>query len=297
LPLVCCGLAFLGTLGFVCFQMGKFDKAEAFLREGIRFKQALGDLAGAADALFNLAMAMLWLGEFEEVDRLLAPTIASFTKTGAANEATRLQALQVMAQTLLGRYTEALEIAEAGLYYARTSGLEREMGILLWVLGYLSIAAVEYDKAEKQLLESTRILQSLGLLDILASAQVARGYAALDLNDLGLAYHHFSEAIPRRPDTQSNGVVILALPGIALLMARSGNVTLGIELDALAAHYPLIANSRFFEEDARLPLAALFADMPDEEIAQARARAEKLDLETAILVILDGLRDMAFISI
>jgi len=43
-------------------------------------------------------------------------------------------------------------------------------------------------------------------------------------------------------------------------------------------------------------LAALFADMPNEEIARARARAEKLDLETAVLVILDGLRDMALIS-
>ncbi|MGD2048487.1 MAG: NACHT domain-containing protein, partial [Chloroflexota bacterium] len=274
--------AVLGTLGFVCFQMGDFDQAEAFIREGINLKQKLGDLAGAADSLFNLAMAMLWLGEFEEVNNLLTPAINTFEKKGAATEAVRLQALRAMAQALLGRYAEASDIAKASLSFARSNGLERETGILLWVLGFLTVATGDYVKAERQLVEGSQLLKSLGLWDILAAAQVALGYVALSLNDLGQARQCFLEALQHQPGPQSKGLTLLALPGIALLLARSGHLARSVEVDSLATQFPFITNSRFFEDIAKRPLEQLIAVLPAETIAQARARGQSATLERAI---------------
>lgn len=289
-------VAVLGTLGFVFFQMGKFQQAESLIREGIGRRQQMGDLAGAADALFNLAMAMIWLGEFAQVNKLLEPAVASFNESGAISETVRLQALQVMALALSGRTSDASPIAEQSLAYARSNGLVRETGILLWVLGFLSVASAEYDKAEAQLLQSMQLSESVGLWDILAAAQVARGYAALGLKNLAAARSHFVSALQRRQAPQSNGVALLALPGIALLVAQSGLPMRAQELYSLAARFPLVANSPFFASVAGQPPAASLADVPQEVGAQASADEQPLDLETALPALLKELDALQIIS-
>jgi predicted ATPase len=282
----------LGILGFVCFQLGDFGQAERLIHEGINLKQHLRDVNGATDTLFNLAMAMLWIGGCEEVNNLLSLAIASYHKSGAVIEAAKLQALQAMAQTLLGQYDEAREIAESSLALARNNRLEREIGILLWVLGFLSIAAGDYISAEQQLMEAHQILVSLGLLDISAAAQVALGYAALGLEDLGLARQRFAEALQGQPGPQSRGVALLTLPGIALLMAQIGHISFSVAVDTLATRFPLITKAPFFNDVARQPLAALLTDVHEAVLAQAKAHGEGLDLDTAVIEILKALKQL-----
>ena len=84
---------------------------------------------------------------------------------------------------------------------------------------------------------------------------------------------------------------MVALPGIALLLADRGEVKRAVEICALASRYLLVANSRWFEDVAGKHIAAAAAAMPPEVVAAAQERGRARDLDATVaelLVELEG---------
>jgi len=79
---------------------------------------------------------------------------------------------------------------------------------------------------------------------------------------------------------------MLALPAIALLLADEGEKERAVELYALASRYPLVANSRWFEDVAGRHIAAVAATLPPDAVAAAQERGQARTLEVTVAELL-----------
>ena len=82
---------------------------------------------------------------------------------------------------------------------------------------------------------------------------------------------------------------IHVLPAIALILADQGKKERAVELYALASRYPLVANSRWFEDIAGQHIAAVADTLPPEVVAEAQERGRARDLEATVKELLVGL--------
>ena len=133
--------------------------------------------------------------------------------------------------------------------------------------------------------ESVAVFQEIGLRDRLGRALALLGYAARGLGHLDQAGLHLHKAL----ETAVEGgfvALLMALPATALLLADGGQEERAVELYALASRYPLVANSRWFEDVAGKHIAAVAAALPPEVVtaAQERGRARDLDATVAELL-------------
>ena len=71
--------------------------------------------------------------------------------------------------------------------------------------------------------------------------------------------------------------LLYALPGVAALPANRGEVERGVEVYALAARYPFVANSCWFEDMAGVHIAAAAQALPPDAVATAQERGRALD--------------------
>jgi hypothetical protein len=71
---------------------------------------------------------------------------------------------------------------------------------------------------------------------------------------------------------------MIALPAIALLLADQGENERAVEFYALASCYPVVANSRHFEDLAGRHIAAVAAALPPDAVAAAQERGRARDL-------------------
>lgn len=125
----------------------------------------------------------------------------------------------------------------------------------------------------------------------LGQALAVLGYAAHGSGQLSQARQHLREAMQIAAEVGIFMPRILALPGIALLLADQGEVERAVEIYALASRYPFVANSRWFEDVAGKQIGAAAAMLPSEVVAaaQERGRARDLDVTVAeLLVELEG---------
>jgi hypothetical protein len=84
---------------------------------------------------------------------------------------------------------------------------------------------------------------------------------------------------------------MFALPQAALLLADRGQTERAVELYALAARHPFVANSRWFEDVAGREIAALAESLPPDVVAAAQERGRGRDLWATVrelLIELEG---------
>jgi hypothetical protein len=83
---------------------------------------------------------------------------------------------------------------------------------------------------------------------------------------------------------------MVALAGIALLLADVGQIERAVQLYALASRYPFVANSRWFEDVAGRHLTAAAAALPSAAVTAARQRGSERDLQATVSELLGELR-------
>ena len=78
---------------------------------------------------------------------------------------------------------------------------------------------------------------------------------------------------------------MVALAGIALLLADEGKAERGMELYALASRYPLVANSHWFEDVVGRHIAAVTDTIHAQVAAAAQERGRGRDLVATVGVL------------
>ncbi len=79
---------------------------------------------------------------------------------------------------------------------------------------------------------------------------------------------------------------MVALSGLARLFADEGVVEKAVELEALVARHPLVAQSRWFKAVLHRPFAAVIHSLPPEVAAAAQKRGHMQDLNQKVAELL-----------
>ena len=291
-------------LGRVARNLHAYEEAEAALAQSLALRQAVGDRIGSAEALTLLSgialtqarfvkaerlvrqslaitrdapglsawgLILIYSGRFEEAQKPLAESLAICTDLGMRVAGFWPLLNQSHVQLHLGDHQLAGVHAGEALSLARQLDLDRQTGIALAQLGAGALAegnfALAYDRCEKS-------------LDIwptayeLLSTRASLGLAARGLGHRDEARGHLLAELKWAVKHRVFFPLVYALSGIALLLADGGHAERAVEIYALAARTPLVANSRWFEEVAGGEIAAVAAQLPPQAAQAAAARGQ-----------------------
>jgi DNA-binding SARP family transcriptional activator/predicted ATPase len=276
----------LNVLGDLAGNEGQLEEAERLMRESVTLCHEIGDRAGSASGLETLAGMLTYQGKFAEALPLLEESAAINDDLGRRAALASANQNLGWAQINLGLYEPAHALTQAPLALFRESGDQRGIGICLLALGEIALARGAYAEAQQWLQESVACLQAVGQREEEGLALEELGHAALRLGQRSQAHQHLYAALRRAAEIGAFPPAIFSIAKAALLLADRGEAERAVELYALASRYPYIGNSRFWEDIAGKPLAAVAATLPPEVVTAARERGRARDLEATVAELL-----------
>jgi predicted ATPase/DNA-binding SARP family transcriptional activator len=277
----------LQWLSFVTFLQGQAEKAARFAGESAGIYRSIGAQAELAYSLTMLAGSFFLQGQLAEARSQALAAVQAYEELGLRH------AYSAMAKLWLGYsawgsgdYKQARQEIDSALAMALETGWKRGVGHGHLVLGYISLVEGESELALKFLEESAACFQAIKQIDDYAWALASIGCAECGLDHLIQAQEHLFQGLRQSAQIGALFPVAFALPGIALLWARSGQVERAVELYGLASTIPLVRNARWFEDIAGRHIAAAAATLPPETVAAAQARGRARDLKATVAELL-----------
>jgi tetratricopeptide (TPR) repeat protein len=158
---------------------------------------------------------------------------------------------------------------------------------VLWNLGDIAMAEGDYAKAEQVLQESITIHRELRDQSRLYDVLISSGYAAWGLGKFFQARQYLSEALQMACKNLFLITSVRAICLAALLSTNQEKPERALELYALASRYPLVANSRWFEDVVGRHIVAAAATLTPEMVEAAQARGQARDLAATLRELLE----------
>jgi tetratricopeptide (TPR) repeat protein len=270
----------LAALGHLAGARGQADKAERLLREAVDVSQESGSQVAVAEQNQVLCRLYRQLGRYAEVCPTEESNIAIFQDCGHALNLAPSHGSLAWARLHLGQYSQARAQAQAALAISRDLGDPRGMADALSTLSQVALAQGRCAEA-RRLLDEGLALHPQGARsgDDAARTLVTMGYVACSLGQGPAARQHLCQALQIALASQDVWMLPTALPALALWLARAGQVERGVALYALAAGYPFVAHSRWYEDVVGKPIAAAAATLPPDTVAAVRERGQAMDPE------------------
>jgi tetratricopeptide (TPR) repeat protein len=104
------------------------------------------------------------------------------------------------------------------------------------------------------------------------------GIAFLQLGLVKKARRQFTKALESAISAHRQVNLLFALTGVALMLAKVGEVEQAVELYSLASRYPFVGNSRWFEDVAGREIKTAGQTLPIDKADTAKARGKQRDL-------------------
>jgi tetratricopeptide (TPR) repeat protein len=296
------GLSIIATFS------GQLEEAERLARESNETLRQTGDRTVVARGLTLLGGTLVFLGKYAEGHSWMEEGVTIDIDLGFSNSAVSYSSYLGIANLHLGRYKQAHALGQMGLDVFRKDGRRRETGHCLLVLGSVMLLPEEcrpgcgektsntaesvlrpskagfeearetYAEAQSLLQESIAIYQDIGHRDARGVALATLGYAARGSGSLRRASQHLRDALRIATECGAFRSLLYALPAVALRLADLDEKERAVELYALASRYPLVANSRWFEDVAGRHVSAVAATLPPDVVAAAQERGRQRDL-------------------
>jgi tetratricopeptide (TPR) repeat protein len=264
-------------LGQIHKTLGHLEEAERLEREVLSLSQQIGDRSSLVVYHANLAYTLLWQGRFAEAQQLAEESLAICRELGHRGDEGWVQ--YCLCETLMhsGQYQSARRQAAGGLLTVKAIDDRNHEAALYGVLGQLALVASSYAEAQAAFAKNAEIYGEINyrLIDI---SLAGLGYTTCRLGQPQEARQHLTEALVSALALKTYGPTLLALPGVALLLAATGKGAHAIEIWALAKCHPFVANSKWFEDVAGRELDDLAATLPAEAAEAAWERGQRLEL-------------------
>jgi len=240
----------LASLAEIALFQGRFGEADRLARQSVHKAAELGNQPESAFALLIWGETLEAHGLFSKAQSALGKSLAIYDDLGHYNYIASVQAELGSVNLHMGCYPKARAHGETALALARKYGPSFRAGFALTLLGCVALTEGKSDEAHRLLEESITIYRAIGPRSGAGFgwSEAVLGYAACEQGDYGQAYRHLGEALRIGLDTGTVIPLLWALPGLALLLAKSGEMEQAVELWALASSYPLVANSRWFHD-------------------------------------------------
>jgi predicted ATPase/DNA-binding SARP family transcriptional activator len=271
-----------GDLAYVAMDQGRFEEAERLGRESRAKAQEFGTQELIAYGWLVVGETLQPLARFAEACSALEECLAIFEDLGRRGWMTSAHAVLSSVNLHLGQYGRARAHAETGLALARETGLRFRTGHTLLLLGSVALAEESYAEAQRLLEESVAVYRETENPDDIARALAVSAYAARGLGQVAQARAHVASALRTVIEIQGPMPLLYGLPALALLLADEGEGERAAEVYAIASRYPLVAQSRWFEDVVGSHIAAVVASLPLDVLAAARDRGQARDPEAAV---------------
>jgi DNA-binding SARP family transcriptional activator/predicted ATPase len=299
----------LQGLGRAARNLRELAAAERAVAEGLRLRREAGDGIGANIATSLLGDIALWQGDFARAAHLLsqsltnhewsnfwlshslllagrleearaaaADTLVVYSDLGQRRELAYSTAILGQCHQHLGDYQAARINAQEGLDMAESVDFPRGSGMGLGLLGAVALAEGNYDEARTRCEASLTIWQqSSGHPSEFEGELACLALAAAGMGHRDEARKHLRAQLAWAQESQMLMPALFGLVAAARLLADEGQVERAVELYALAAQNPFVANSRWFEDVAGNQLAAVAATLPAGQVAVLRGRGRARD--------------------
>jgi tetratricopeptide (TPR) repeat protein len=316
----------LATLGGIAYHSGAYAEARGWFERSLAVGRESGHPFRIAASLHWLSQLAADQGRLEEAQRAAREFITAYTqegkpawfqhglyghllvRCGAYGEARSVlqESLdhyqgQAHPLTIAGERGD-LAFAEAHLGHYEQARASAQLALdaktdlppgIAWtvhlVQGWVALATGDPAEAARRLQESVRLGQGRGNRPRAAWAVASLAYAARRTGEAGAARQHLREALGSGLGLGTFYPVLYALPAAALLLVDEGEVEAAVELYALAARYPPVANSRWFEDVAGAEIAAAAEGLPPEVVAAAQERGRARDVRKTAKEVLEEL--------
>jgi len=161
----------------------------------------------------------------------------------------------------------------------------------LGLLGAVALAEANYDEACTRCEESLAVWQqSSGHPSEFEGELACLALAAWGLGNRAEAWKYLRAQLAWAQESQMLMPALFGLVAAARLLADEGERERALEIYSLAARYPFVANSRWFEGVAGHHLTEAAATLPSATAATARERGQARELDATVRELLSELR-------
>ena len=280
----------LQGLSRVALSLGEIEQGERLAREGIALSEEIGDQAGIVKGLGNLSLLLQWSAQFAEAWALLEKSAAICNDLGFRVGLVYAQAFLSTMAGHVGEYEQAGALAHECLALAREIGHSWAVGWSLILLGVTALVENAYAEAWRFFQESLSVYREAGQQETTGFALAFSGIAALRLGQVSIARQCLCEALQLATTIGAFEPSVTAVAAMALFLAEQGRLERAVELYATASRYPLISDSRWFEDVMGKHIAALEVTLSPEVVAAARDRGRARDLDATVAELLVDLQ-------
>ncbi|MCB9151229.1 MAG: tetratricopeptide repeat protein, partial [Caldilineaceae bacterium] len=238
----------LNLLGIVALHQGHVDEAESHQSEALAVAQSIG--YQGRHEMFHLGVTLVWSGRFDEGRELLLERIHRDDGDGMPGA---LAAAYVgLGEALLhqGDYAQSRTYVQKGLEIANVHKSPRLMGDTLRLLGQVAFVEGQDDEAHAALQESVAALRSIEQRGSLGWSLACLSYVAYGRGDRISAEQYLVEALQIAHDTGAFFPCLVAFPMYALFQLDDRKIKRAVEIYTLAAYFPFVANSKWFDDVA-----------------------------------------------
>jgi predicted ATPase/DNA-binding CsgD family transcriptional regulator len=271
----------MATLGGFAVRQSRFQDGEDLLQKSLSLTPE-SDRHGIAFGLGFLSWAKILTGRFDEAETSATESIALFADLGLRVRVVKGSTILARALLHAGEYGAARIQAEALVSLATEANYDRGVGYGKTVLGEVALVEAAFAQAYQALQESLFILKEAtdDTWNHYQSAWLA--LAARGLQRRPEAWQHIASTLDRASKGQRFVELMVALAGIALLLADEGKAERAVELYALASRQPFVANSRWFEDVVGRHISVVADTLPPHVAAAARERGRRRGLGATV---------------
>ncbi len=271
----------LCMLGGLALRLGEADQAQANLQEGLAWARRIADDPGIANALLRLGHIASARGEYPQAIRFYEESLALARAMGDEMKlATILNGLGIV-ELMLKRLEPARRHFEEAQTVFRAIGYRTGVILTLGNLGTVELRLSQPAAAQRLYDEALALSLEIGDRRLRGALLDNLGDVAYLLGNDVLAAQHFSESLKLMVEIGAIPSALLALAGMARLLARADEKERALGLLSLAVTHPAADDE--VRQRAEPVLAELKAALPPEVVAAALAdsRAMTLEAETA----------------
>jgi predicted ATPase/DNA-binding SARP family transcriptional activator len=302
------------------------EQSNLYFQECIQQKRSIGDHAGMAEALSDMAQKLTFgPGKLEEaevlfqqsneilaalndpVSQILALSNQDQVLTSKGNFV-RLLGLRLyqlrLIRNLGDRLILGLALAQIGETYHMLGDNRRAeefcrqglailedaspfyRGFAYWFLGLTLLACRKLAEAEQAFLASQTLYQEIHRTMGVGSALAGLARVALEIGNLDEATQYAWQALYYLEQNRHYFWVLYALADLALIFARRGEVEQAVELYATLQSQPFIANSAWFDDLFTQPILTCTTSIPAAVLDGARRRGAACGVWQAVEALL-----------
>ncbi len=273
----------MAEIGFLATLRGNHARGAALTQQALRSASELDNPILIARCATSLAYGHLFAGRFSDAYEVLETNAPLFAGLGKQVMTARVQIFRANILLHLGQYSEVLELMGTPAGEVEESSNTRSFR--LWQVGDARLALGMAADARATLAESVAIHRQTQYDERLYGVLTSLGFATFALADTRAGQACLAETVAAVADEHLSFTVVRVLL-LAVQAALTGDeVETAVELYALAASTPHVANSRWYDRVIGEPVRAASTSLPAEAVLAAQTRGARLGLSEALATV------------